>query len=334
MISDALRESSHEPLVTDVLNSGYHIPVLTLLDGYHAPSFDEAQIQRDARVIIEELHREGIMCPASLAGDVGLMRSIMVPTSGQELGLALSRIWTYAVLFDDVFALQADLPFEILGGQLAGGARISPYTKSIDYMFGKISSYCDPEFLGFYKAYLFNWLQGVILESTFSPDGTDSADTDYIRERSGACEFWYLTLQFSRPSLRFRQSMPMWASTMRLMVHFLNDINDVLSFCKEAVNGADFTASSIYRMAVRHDIPYRDAYRYIAHRGITCYAQILQLADTSQRACLERYMKGFIYWHLNSDRYMWRQLLVDCERDQARAGGGGPTHSSWVEARN
>lgn len=318
MIPDALRESSHEPLVTGVLDAGYHAPVLTLLDRYHAPSLDEAQVHRDARVIIEELHRAGITCPLSLADDVGLMRNIMVPISDKELGLSLSRVWTYSVLFDDLFALRADLPFEILGSQLADSARISPYTKSIDYMFGKISSYCDSGFLGFYKAYLYNWLQGAILESAFSPDGTDSADTEYIRERSGACEFWYLTLQFSRPCLRFRQSMPMWASTMRLMVHFLNDINDVLSFCKEAVNGADFTAGSIYRMAMRHGIPYREAYRYIANRGIACYARILQLADTSQQPCLERYMKGFIYWHLNADRYMWRQLLTDDEWDRVR----------------
>ncbi|WP_327596769.1 hypothetical protein [Streptomyces chartreusis] len=99
-----------------------------------------------------------------------------------------------------------------------------------------------------------------------------------------------------------------WSAVLSPGVTFLNDINDVLSFYKEAVHGHDFTTSRIYRHSVRENIPYLTAYRRTLDSGLAAYHRALSPATPEQRPHLDRYMTAFAYWHLHSSRYRWQHI--------------------------
>ncbi|MEU6167092.1 hypothetical protein [Streptomyces tanashiensis] len=90
----------------------------------------------------------------------------------------------------------------------------------------------------------------------------------------------------------------------------VNDVNDALSFYKEAVDVEDFRISRIHRRAVQEGIPYLAAYRRSVDSGLEAYRRVLRLADDEQRPYLERYMTAYVYWHLHC-RYRWQDVYPD-----------------------
>jgi Trichodiene synthase (TRI5) len=212
-------------------------------------------------------------------------------------------------VIDDASGCDAKLPYNVLGGCEPHQARSSPYAACVDRMFEGIADFCDSRFLGVLKGFYHRSLIGVLLEQEFSADGADQIDTEYVRRASGFADFWSTTLQFADASLEFCGNVGFWARALPPMVDFLNEFNDVLSFYKEALDGRDLIGSKPYRAAVRKGIPYLDAYRQALDLGLRSYRQVLDLADDKQRPYLDNYMKGYIYWHMHTARYRWKDIF-------------------------
>jgi len=99
-----------------------------------------------------------------------------------------------------------------------------------------------------------------------------------------------------------------WSAALSSCVAFLNDVNDILSFYKEAVHGGDFLASRIYRRSVSENIPYLAAYRRSLGSGLAANRRVLDLATDEQRPHLDRYMTAFAYFHFHCRRYRWHDI--------------------------
>ncbi|GGX08910.1 hypothetical protein [Streptomyces noursei] len=184
----------------------------------------------------------------------------------------------------------------------------SPLAGAMRRALDEVGRFCDPMFLAVYKSLYCRSVVGVLMEAEFAPTVNDEIDTEYVRALTGFCDFWFIALRFAAPCLHTGTNWGFWAAVFSFMVAFLNDFIDVLSFCKEAIDGTDFRAGLVYRRSVQENISYLDSCRRTFDSGVAAHRRILRLATEEQRPHLDRYMTGFIYWHLRSARYGWQAI--------------------------
>ncbi|OLZ63810.1 hypothetical protein AV521_37635 [Streptomyces sp. IMTB 2501] len=295
-------------MVTSVLSSGLVDRMIALNETFDPP-VDLTQARADAGVLNSEFAAFGVAVPDATTAHVTLMRALMVPIADDALALAVDRIWVFTTRIDDVCCRDlAEAEAVLRGGMLPEVPASSPNARYIRHMFNEIARFCDPTFLAVFKTFFYNAMTGVVMEAEFAPEASDKIDSDFVRVFNGFSQFWFVSLQFTDPCLNAHRDRAFWSAALSSCVTFLNDANDVLSFYKEAVDGEDFIASRIYRRSVSENIPYLAAYRRCLDSGLAAYHRILDLATDEQRPHLDRYMRGFTYWHFHCRRYRWHDI--------------------------
>ncbi|MFD4908517.1 isoprenoid biosynthesis enzyme family protein [Kitasatospora purpeofusca] len=309
---DAIPDPRHRAMIASVLSSGLVEQMIARTDSFTAPPADLAQAAADADLLTAELAAFGVDLPAATVRNITQMRALMVPIADDALALAVDRIWVFSTNADDVCCHDPDEAAAMLrAGLLPEALPASPNTRYVRHMFHEIAPFCEPTFLAVFKSFFHNALTGVLMEAEFDPEASDGVDSDYVRVFNGFSQFWFVTLQFTDPCLAAHRNRAFWAAAMSSCVAFLNDVNDVLSCYKEAVHGADFAVSRVYRKVVREDIPYLTAYRRTLDGGLAAHRRITGLATEEQRPYLDRYMTGYAYWHLHCRRYRWQDVYPD-----------------------
>uniref|UniRef100_A0AAU1IAF5 Trichodiene synthase n=1 Tax=Streptomyces sp. NBC_00180 TaxID=2903632 RepID=A0AAU1IAF5_9ACTN len=305
---EAIREPGHRRMVASVLASGLVDRMIALTEGFEPP-VDIQQAHVDSEQLAAEFAAYGVTVPAATTRHITLMRALMVPIADDALALALDRIWVFTTHTDDVCCHDpAEAEAIMRAGMLTAPPGSLPNTRFIQYMFNEIAPFCDPTFLAVYRTFFYQAITGVLMEAEFTPQTSDDVDSDYVRIFNGFSQFWFTSLQFTDPCLDACSQRAFWSAALSPCVTFLNDINDVLSFYKEAVHGGDFVAGRIYRRSVKENVPYLAVYREILESGLTAYRRVPALADDEQRRHLDRYMQAFIHWHFRSPRYGWQKI--------------------------
>ena len=308
---DAIADPHHRAMVASVLDSGLVDEMIARTDTFDPP-VNIAQARADADTLTTEFAAFGVTIPTATTRNITLMRALMVPITDDALALAIDRIWVFTTNTDDVCCHDAAQAEAILrDGMLTDLSASSPNTRYIRHMFTEVARFCHPTFLAVYKTFFYNAITGVLMETEFTPDASDAVDSDFVRIFNGFSQFWFTSLQFTASCLDAHRNRAFWSAALSPCVAFLNDVNDVLSFYKEAVHGEDFLASRIYRHAVQENIPYLDAYRRSLDGGLTAYRRVLDLATAEQRPHLDRYMLAFAYWHFHCRRYRWHDIYPD-----------------------
>ncbi|MFJ6619674.1 hypothetical protein ACIQOW_19125 [Kitasatospora sp. NPDC091335] len=305
---DAVPDPRHRGMVAGVLDSGLVDGMIAFTEPFDPP-VDLAQARADARLLTAEFAAFGVTVPPATTDHITLMRALMVPVADDALALALDRIWVFTTNTDDVCCHdRAEAEVILRAGMLPEPGASSPNARYIRHMFGEVARHCDPTFLAVFRTFFYNAITGVLMESEFTPEASDEVDSDFVRVFNGFSQFWFTSLQFTDPCLSATRHRAFWTAALSSCVAFLNDVNDVLSFYKEAVHGEDFTASRIHRRAVSENIPYLAAYRRSLDSGLAAYRRVLGLATDEQRPHLERYMTAFVYWHFHCRRYRWQDV--------------------------
>ncbi|MFF3115641.1 hypothetical protein ACFVSN_41470 [Kitasatospora sp. NPDC057904] len=272
-------------------------------------SYDGAGARAIATALAAELAAFDISCPAGVIRDVTLMRALMLPDLDDEVALAVSRVWVFAVYVDDVCARDpAEFEAVLQAGMLPERVSVSSNARYVRHMFGELGRFCDATFLAVYKAFFYNAMTGVLMEGEFTAEASDGIDTEFVRARSGYCEIWSAALQFAAPCLEIGADRRFWAAALSPTVGFLNDFNDLLSFYKEAVDGDDFLASRIYRHAMTRGVPYLDAFRDVFVAARATHRRLRELASAEQYPYIDRFVTGFVHWHFCVPRYRWQDV--------------------------
>ncbi|MFE2107152.1 hypothetical protein ACFXAF_14945 [Kitasatospora sp. NPDC059463] len=295
-------------MVASVLDSGLVDRMIAFVDAFD-PSVDRGQAHTGARLLTAEFETFGVTVPPATTDHITLMRALLVPVADDGLALALDRIWVFATNLDDVCCHdRAQAEAVLRACLLPEQGASSPNARYIRHMFGEIARYCDPTFLAVFKTFFHNAITGVLMEAEFTPEAADEVDSDFVRVFNGFSQFWFTSLQFTDPCLEATRNRAFWAAALSSCVAFLNDINDVLSFYKEALHGEDFATGRIRRRAVSENIPYLLAYRRSLDSGLAAYRRVLALATDEQRPHLDRYMTAFAHWHFHCRRYRWQDV--------------------------
>jgi len=304
----AIPDAGHRAAVAGVLDSGLVDEMIARTAGFD-PTVDLAQVRANIDMLTDEFAAFGITVSAATIRDLTLMRALLVPVADDALALALDRLWVFTLDADDLCCHDPVEAEAIMrDGMLAGRSASSPYTGYIQHMFTEVARFCDPTFLAVYKTFFYNGITGVLMEAEFTPGVSDEIDSDFVRTFNGYGQFWFTSLQFVDPCLSAHRNSAFWSAALSSCDAFLSDMNDVLSFYKEAVHGEDFVVSRIYRRSVQENIPYLAAYRRCFDGGLAAYRRILDLASDEQRPHLDRYMTGYVYWHFHSRRYRWQDI--------------------------
>ncbi|MER5636621.1 hypothetical protein ABT095_06685 [Kitasatospora sp. NPDC002227] len=306
---DAIADARLRPMVASVLDSGLIEEAIARTDGFDPP-VDLARARSDAQVLTAELAAFGVEVPAATIGNITLMRAMMVPIADPAIALAVDRIWVFTTNVDDVCSHDRAAAEALLQAGLLPGApaAASPNARYVRHMFEQVAPYCDPTFLATFKSFFHNAITGVLMEAEFTPEVADEVDSDFVRVFNGFSQFWFTSLQFADPCLDAGRHRAFWAAALSSGVAFLNDINDVLSFYKEAVHGEDFLIGRIHRQSLKEGIPYLAAYRRSFDSGLAACRRTLDLATEEQRPYVDRYLTGFAYWHLHCRRYRWQDV--------------------------
>ncbi|WP_405594060.1 hypothetical protein [Streptomyces sp. NBC_01092] len=308
---EVIPDPLHRGMVATVLESGSVDKLIAFTESFDPP-VDLAQARRDADLLTAEFAAFGVPVPAATTRHITLMRALMAPIDDDALALALDRVWVFTTYTDDVCCHDSAEAEAILrSGLRTSPSGSSPHTRYIEFMFQEIARFSDPTFLAVFKNFFHDAITGVLMEAEFTPEASDGIDSDYVRGFNGFSQFWFTSLQFSDSSLSARSHRAFWSAVLSSCVAFLNDMNDVLSFYKEAVHGGDFVAGRIYRRSVQAGLPYLTVYREILDSGMASYRRILDLATEEQRPHLDRYMTAFIHWHFRSSRYRWQRIYPD-----------------------
>ncbi|MFJ7067793.1 hypothetical protein [Streptomyces sp. NPDC101115] len=295
-------------MVASVLASGLVDEMIAFTETFDPP-VNLAQAKADADILTAEFAAFGVTVPSITTNHITLMRALMVPIADDALALALDRIWVFTTNTDDVCCHDpAEAEAILRAGMLTEQCAASPNARYIRHMFSQIARFCDPTFLAVFKTFFYNAVTGVLMEAEFTPEASDEVDSDFVRVFNGFSQFWFTSLQFTDPCLEAHHDRAFWSAALSSCVAFLNDVNDVLSFYKEAVHGQDFLASRIYRRSVSENIPYFAAYRRSLDSGLAAYRRVLDLATDEQRPHLDRYMTAFAYWHFHCRRYRWHDI--------------------------
>ncbi|MDQ1023131.1 hypothetical protein QF035_000713 [Streptomyces umbrinus] len=295
-------------MVASVVDSGLVDEMIALTEAFDPP-VDLARARAHADVLTTEFALFGVTVPAATTCNITLMRALMVPIVDDALALALDRIWVFTTNTDDVCCHDpAEAEAILRAGALPEQGASSPNTRYIRHMFNEVAPFCDPTFLAVFKTFFYNAITGVLMEAEFTPEASDEVDSDFVRVFNGFSQFWFTALQFTDPCLGAQHNRAFWSAALSSCVAFLNDINDVLSFYKEAVHGGDFLAGRIYRRSVSENIPYLTAYRRSLDSGLASYRRVLDLATDEQRPYLDRYMTAFAYFHFHCRRYRWHDV--------------------------
>ncbi|ANZ14768.1 hypothetical protein O1L44_02150 [Streptomyces noursei] len=306
---DAIADPEHRATAAGVLVSGLVDEIIAMTDSFDGV-FDRDRVRAEVEALAAEFVAAGLACPTAHISHLTVMRGLMLPIADSSLSCALSRVWVLATYADDVVACRdrAEAEAILRAGMLADRPVRSPLAGAMRRALDEVGRFCDPTFLAVYKSLYYRSVVGVLMEAEFTPTVSDEIDTEYVRVLTGFCDFWFITLQFAAPCLHTGTNWGFWTAALSSMVAFLDDFNDVLSFSKEAINGTDFRASLVYRRSVQENISYLDSYRRTLDGGVAAYRRILRLATDEQRPHLDRYMTGFIYWHLRSARYGWQAI--------------------------
>ncbi|MFF7776217.1 hypothetical protein ACFZCG_17525 [Streptomyces tanashiensis] len=300
-------------MVASVLDAGLVEQAIARTESFD-PSVDLARIRSHTDLLTAEFESFGVVVPAATTRNITLMRALMVPIADPVLSFAVDRIWVFVTHIDDVCSKdRAEAEAVLRAGMSPGapGLAASPNARYIEHMFREIAGFCDPTFLAGYRTFFYSAINGVLRESEFDPEVSDEVDSDFVRIFNGFSQFWFTSLQFAAPSLSAHRHRAFWTAALNSGVSYLNDVNDVLSFYKEAVDVDDFRISRIHRRAVQEGIPYLASYRRSLDSGVEACRRVIRLADDEQRPHLERYMTAYMYWHLHCRRYRWQDVYPD-----------------------
>ncbi|MFI5531975.1 hypothetical protein ACIA8O_25925 [Kitasatospora sp. NPDC051853] len=307
----AVPDPGHRAMIASVLESGLIEQEIARTDAFvFTPPPDLGQAADDAATLTAELEAFGVELPAATVRHITQMRALMVPLRDDALALAVDRVWVFTTNTDDVCCRDPARAAELLrAGLLPTEPPATPEARYVRHMFEQLAPHCDPTVLAVLKSFFHNALTGLLMEAEFRPDATDGLDSDFVRAYNGFSQFWFAMLQFTDPCLSAHRHRAFWAAALSSGVTFLNDVNDVLSCYKEAVDGADFLAGRLHRQALCEGVPYLTVLRRTHASGQAAHQRITALASDAQRPHLERYLTGFAYWHLHSARYRWQDFF-------------------------
>ncbi|MFY2562198.1 hypothetical protein ACN469_31675 [Corallococcus terminator] len=280
------------------------------------PTFDVAEIEREARVIREGALARGLDISEQFTQAMVFMRHIMVPVKDPALGLALSRIWSIVLSTDLESEYERDLSFLVLKHASGVAHQPSPLTDYIDHAFAEIGHYCDTEFLALFKSLFYRAYVGFLFEVMVVQAGAERTahSARYIRDQNGFGEFWYITLQFIDERLSFSRNPMFWVDTIEAGRDFIGLANDVFSFYKEALAPADFENSYLFRQSAVQKRPFLDVFKETVDTTLRSYQAILEAASSGPpelRAHVEYYLKSFLFYHVRSSRYQLRDVYPE-----------------------
>ncbi|MFI6156328.1 hypothetical protein ACIBCA_26995 [Kitasatospora sp. NPDC051170] len=314
------RDADLSDFLREVVRAGYPRRLEALADGY-VPGADPERVRAEAAFLTAELASFGIEHDRAYVEIMAHYRQLMIPVESPELGLALTRDCLVPLIVDDACGRSGADAHRALGAAMLRGviqlrhgravldSVLHPPSVYTEHSFNELARFCSPELLSLHKEFYYQSFIGVILESGFTPDVRDGIDTEYVRGRSGFCEFYATVAAVAYDCLDFERNLPLWGATLSAWVDYLNLVNDLMSCYKEVLRG-EFTSNSIYRRAVQQGTTLLDAYAATFDRAETAYHRILEHAAPHQRPHLLQYLQGYVHWHATSDRYRWAEFTT------------------------
>lgn len=300
---------SYRHLSLEVIESGQLRRILGIIDGF-VPDIPFDRVRRISGALLTEARGYGFELPFPLVRDLVFMQELMLPRpQDEEFSLAMSRLFAFNAYYDDLCSRDRRRSPGILRSILGGVPESSPYAAYSAYIFQELAPFCAASTLGVLRAMATRSALGVLLETEYSRDGDDTADTEFIRDLAGFNELWCALLQFAHPSLSLSGDLRYWAATFRTMNHFISDINDVCSFHKEILDGDDFLLSRICRESRKSGRPYLEVYGETVDRALRSHTLVQQAATPEQRPYVRRFQRGYVYWHTHTERYRWDELV-------------------------
>jgi hypothetical protein len=301
----------HRELGREIIASGHLQQILGMLEGFD-PGLDFTQIGNITHALIDEAESFGLTIPFPHVQDLVIMQALMVPAPDYGLALAISRIYVFIAHYDDLCSRDRAASWQVLAGLLDTDHSISPVSPLaayLDHAFRQLAPHCPASVLGILRGLCTRANLGILMETQYALDADDRADTDFVRELSGFCEFWWVTLQFTHPSLAMLDNLDYYAATFAIMNQYIIDINDMCSFYKEIRDGDDFAATRIYRRSQQTGRPYLEEYQQVLDSAISTGNRACQLASREQEPHVRHYEQGYIYWHTHTRRYGWHEIF-------------------------
>ncbi|GAA3372928.1 hypothetical protein GCM10017750_00200 [Streptomyces racemochromogenes] len=295
-------------MMAGLLDSGL-LDALVAFALEYEPVVDQEGARSRAGLLAAEFEAFGLAVPPATIRTITVMRSLMVPVADEDLAFALDRIWVFGTFLDDLCSrAPAEVEAVLQEALLPERPPSRPASRYLRHVFAQLAPFCEPAFLAVYRGFLHNALIGVLMEAEFTPEASDGVDCDFVRAYNGFSQFWFVSLQFTHPGLDACGNRAFWSAALPSGVTFLNDLNDVLSCYKEALDGTDFAGSRLYRISMREGIPYQAVARRTLAGGLAARDRLLALAADDQHPHVERYAAGYVYFHLRCRRYRWNDI--------------------------
>ncbi|MGA5278507.1 hypothetical protein ACPCKL_33020 [Streptomyces cellulosae] len=245
---EAIADPKFRNLIRNLVDSGIFAEMITVADRFEV-SLNQGQMAAEIRVLKQEYALWDLDVSAEMVAYMVYMRESMLPLHDDAVALVASRLWLAIAVLDDMFGSDLGLCREVLRDLNGVGVpSSSAYARYLRFAFGEVGRCVGEDVEAACRTLCCSSITGVLTECEYSRDVSDRMSTDWVRNRCGFSEFWGYTLAFAGPSLK---SWRLWASVMEPMVAYLNDVNDLLSIYKEAVDGRDFSLNRLYRISVR-----------------------------------------------------------------------------------
>ncbi|MCP3061385.1 hypothetical protein LXT21_21620 [Myxococcus sp. K38C18041901] len=280
------------------------------------PTFDRSAVDHEARIVREEAVARGVDVPEAATQTIAFMRHIMIPVERPELGLAITRIWSIILASEPHSDYEQATSLLTLKHGHGVAHPPSPLTQYIDHAFEEVGRFCSAEFLAIYKSLFYRNAIGTLFEVLVAQHQAQrtSPSVRYIRDNNGFFEFWHISLQFLDERLSFSRNPMFWVNTMEASNAFINLGNDAFSFYKEALDGADFESSYIFRRAMTTKRPYPEVFLETVDEVLKSYHSIQAAASSlpdELRTQVDRSLKSYLYWHFRNSRYQLRDVYPE-----------------------
>jgi hypothetical protein len=322
---EQIPDPAHRQQVRAVVESGQPGVLMTLLDAQRLPAGDVLEpyvatprpdhLEPFNARLAQELDRFGLRCPPALIRQLTYLRALTVPLDDDALAFALSRSWLAVMIVDDLCESSSESSLLMLRAGTAG-ASDHPPSRYCAFMLDELERFASPTFMPVFRMMFYKSFVGTLIEAHLAATGQPcgSAAGDYIRRYSGYDEYFILSAQFLGPALEYSRNLAFWTEIMPFCAHVLSDINDLLSFYKEAVHDSGAASGRLRVRAHAEGRAYPDVYRDLLRTCTDAYRRIVETAaghDPRALAQLAHYLRGMIHWHFHCTRYRWRDLFPD-----------------------
>lgn len=223
-----------------------------------------------------------------------------------------TRIWialftACAIYVDDRFLKDSHLISEFQERFICGNHQGDPALDAFASLLRETYVHYDPVAANFILTSTLNGITAIILEEDTKNMQVVSAGVRYptfSRRMSGAADA-YGILAFPR-TLR----LDSYIQALPEIINYINNVNDILSFYKEELNGEAINRVSL--LAACQKQSKIDTLRFLANRAVQAHENALEVLGTNTDGshAYQHFSQGFIGFHSGAARYRLEELRL------------------------